>query len=465
MTASTLSAPFSRPPLTGAVAIRLGAIAITAALGLFSAGSTSAATSGTEVLPIEIQVDLLIDELSMKRESNDATGVIEVINKVRALEAPFPDFLYWVEAQALHDTGQLLQARDRILAYLKLAGRDGRFYRQASELLVTIAPEVETLERQAVEERRLRERAIAEAEAKARLLRTQNAQRMLDQLGYPVPITGNLDKETIEAVAVFQVRRDLTINGKITDEVLDTLFASVPDSHACDQLAHYSRDASDWNTVSLSAINANLAISECNDALRSYPDVVRFNIQYGRALAAAGRAPEALLAVEALAASGYPAAEFLIGELHSSGALTDNGRPDDEAALEQYVSAAMRGYARAQHHLGLVFESGNRAATRSTTEAFNWYGKAAEQGYGPALLKVAAAYESGRGVKRDYAKAMQWYERAAAANIASAQYALGNLFERGRGTKRDKVAALKWYRDAAANGHADAKLKVQRLDR
>jgi hypothetical protein len=46
-------------------------------------------------------------------------------------------------------------------------------------------------------------------------------------------------------------------------------------------------------------------------------------------------------------------------------------------------------------------------------------------------------YENGWGVKRDYARARTWYEKAVAQGNAVAQTNLGMMYESGNGVKQD----------------------------
>jgi TPR repeat protein len=433
-----------------------------ATTNILTAPAFAATVVVTESLPLEVQIDLLIEELSKRRELDDHLGVIDVIGRIRALNAPFPDFLYWVEAQALNGNGQILEARDRLLAYLSKTGRDGRFYRQASELLVAISAEADRLERRLEEQRKQREIELAIAEKKAMLLRTQDAQRYLDQLGFPLVVTGELNQQTREAVAVYQIRRGLKVNAEITDEVIDMLRSEVPDQHLCDELAHYSLGPTDWEIVEIEDMDATQALTECNQALRLYPEVIRFQIQYARALAAADRGDEAILTVGPVVRKGYPAAEYEMGQLYLKGQLSDTGKPDYRTALRMFNYAAEKDYAAALFQLGMLYEKGS-GVQRDSVSAIQWYLKAAELGFAPAQVATARLYLTGRGVKKNYEKAIKWYTRAAEAGYAEGQYRLGELYERGSGVKRNKQTALSWYTKASAQGHREAKAKVKRL--
>jgi TPR repeat protein len=69
---------------------------------------------------------------------------------------------------------------------------------------------------------------------------------------------------------------------------------------------------------------------------------------------------------------------------------------------------------------------------------------------------VQTAYESGRGVHRDYKQAHTWYRKAADQNLSGAEKEVGYFYQSGLGVKRDYAQALTWYRRAAGHGNSDA---------
>ncbi len=93
-----------------------------------------------------------------------------------------------------------------------------------------------------------------------------------------------------------------------------------------------------------------------------------------------------------------------------------NERADYAAALEAWRAAADQGDARAQNHLGLM-------------------------------------YQTGRGVPQDYGAAARWFQRAAELGDVEAQNSLGNFYATGRGVPQDDVLALMWLSLASALGH------------
>jgi TPR repeat protein len=406
----------------------------------------------SEALPVDVQLDLLMSELAALAAADDHAGVVALIPEIRALDVDLPEALYFVEARSLYQTGDALAARDRLLVYLSSAGRDGRYYDQATELLLEVkeAAEIEERERRVNAERRQRE--LAEAARKARVLHIREAQRKLHALGFWLgPETGELDMASREAIAIFQVRRSLTVSGDVDDELISQLRAEAPDKHECDTV---TSNPSSWlePETPLRQIDPDVALAACADALRRYPDVVRFQIQEAMAMMAADRNEDALLNLQNGADLNYPRALYWVGRMHEDGRLSEKGKPDYVAAAGWYRRAAARQYPEAERRLGMFYQGGD-GVTRSDSTALDWYLKAAEQGYAPAQLAVGKMLEAGKGAKRDYAKALDWYTAASESKNAEATYLVGRMFERGRGVKRDKAKAKEWYTKAAGLGY------------
>ena len=88
--------------------------------------------------------------------------------------------------------------------------------------------------------------------------------------------------------------------------------------------------------------------------------------------------------------------------------------------------------------------------------AYNWYLKAAEQGYVLAQYKVGEMHTYTKytqdGVEHSYSKAFYWYYKAAAQGSARAQHQLGLMHQQGMGTEIDWATAKKWYGKACSSG-------------
>jgi len=79
-----------------------------------------------------------------------------------------------------------------------------------------------------------------------------------------------------------------------------------------------------------------------------------------------------------------------------------------ERAVSIWRTLAENGDAQAQFNLGLMYHSG-LGMRQSEEEAVRWYHKAAEGGYPPARVYLAAGYEEGWfGLPRDRQKAYYW---------------------------------------------------------
>ncbi len=261
----------------------------------------------------------------------------------------------------------------------------------------------------------------------------------------------------------------------------------------CDRLAAHPYDPDKvglgvkWNNLV-----AGTAIRACEQALKQYPDEMRFVYQLGRSNnkdgnynrtltylreAAAGNYVTAFSAIgvmydngegvaendaEAIrwyrkgAEQGYARAQYLLGTMYENGeGVTEN----DTEATGWYRKAAEQGYARAQHYLGTMYDFG-KGVTENDTEAVRWYRKAAEQGYARAQYNLGVMYYNGKGVAENDTEAIRWYRKAAEQGYARAQYNLGTMYENGEGVAENNTEALRWYRKAAEQGQASAQYNI-----
>ncbi|MGB7316339.1 MAG: tetratricopeptide repeat protein [Planktotalea sp.] len=90
--------------------------------------------------------------------------------------------------------------------------------------------------------------------------------------------------------------------------------------------------------------------------------------------------------------------------------------------------------------------------------------EAAEAGNGMALNILGAAYDDGRGVKKDAVKAVEYFERAANAGEVRARFNLGSLYAFGSGDiPEDRKRATTEFRLAVAAGYAPAMTALGQL--
>ena len=93
----------------------------------------------------------------------------------------------------------------------------------------------------------------------------------------------------------------------------------------------------------------------------------------------------------------------------------------------ELLERAERGDVEAQFALGELRWDGTEDLAKDRAEAFQWYRKAAEQGYAEAQNNLGLAYFYGEGVTKDYAEAVKWLRKAVEQGYADAIEALKKL--------------------------------------
>ena len=124
-------------------------------------------------------------------------------------------------------------------------------------------------------------------------------------------------------------------------------------------------------------------------------------------------------------------------------------------AVEWFKKAAQADYAPAMSILGVFYAAGG-GVEQSYDEAARWYRKSAERGYAVGMYNLAVRYTDGQGVERDFVQAVHWFEKAAAKGHIGAMEGLAYIYLRGEGVGRDYAKAVRWFEKAAAHGRADA---------
>ncbi len=245
--------------------------------------------------------------------------------------------------------------------------------------------------------------------------------------------------------------------------------------------------------------SAERAVPACTAATKQFPSTVRYRAQLARALAYTGNFERARSEARAAAAAGSTPAMIYMGVMSQRGL---GSTPDEADARAWYTKAAdagdprgarligrqvvtsapsiaeqaERGDARAQHNLASRLER-----EKKYDEAFQWYERAARQGFEASAMNLAQMYEKGIGVKEDRAEAQKRYRALAAQGNGEARYRfarlaaaagqydeavkafersvreddyramldLGELYEQGHGVKKDVKRALALYERAA----------------
>lgn len=158
------------------------------------------------------------------------------------------------------------------------------------------------------------------------------------------------------------------------------------------------------------------------------------------------------MALRSAAASGNPAAEFLVGVKYTEG----KGVPADlSKAAVWYQKAANKGLPPAQYRLASLYEKG-RGVEKDVAKAKAWYSLAAQAGNAKAMHNLAVLYAEGGGEEPDYGKAAMWFEAAANYGVKDSLFNLGILYAGGIGVDKDLIASYKWFAIAADKGDPEA---------
>ena len=134
---------------------------------------------------------------------------------------------------------------------------------------------------------------------------------------------------------------------------------------------------------------------------------------------------------------------------------------DSTKAFENCEKAAELGSATSLNMLGFKFYSKGLVVEQNLTKATDYYEKAANKGYEPAMVNLSNSYLNGEGVFKDPRKAFFWCEKAADLGFSIALNNLGYDFYRtGLVVPKDGYKAFELYTKAATNGNAPAMVNL-----
>lgn len=127
------------------------------------------------------------------------------------------------------------------------------------------------------------------------------------------------------------------------------------------------------------------------------------------------------------------------------------------ARIELWEAASNAGIPEASWLVGCCFENGMGVRAADLQKAFQYYLRAAEANYGPAVNDVGLCYFKGRGTTKDLRKAVSYFRRAAELGRASAWYNLGACHLEGLGgLSKNRDEAIRCYRKARELGYQPA---------
>ena len=126
-----------------------------------------------------------------------------------------------------------------------------------------------------------------------------------------------------------------------------------------------------------------------------------------------------------------------------------------DVKASQLQAAAEKGYVPQEIELAAAYFAG-RGVPQDDKMAAYWYRKAAESGDPDSENEIGYFYEAGIGVSRDPARAFHWYQLAASSGLAVAKVNLGVLYVWGIGVEKNPELAAKLFREAASKGNGTA---------
>lgn len=138
-------------------------------------------------------------------------------------------------------------------------------------------------------------------------------------------------------------------------------------------------------------------------------------------------------------------------------AITQIGRNalqsgDSIEAYQWFMKAAEEGYAVAESNIGVCYYEGIGVDV-NLSEAFKWTMKAAKHGFRSAQHNVGLNYLLGQGIEKNPEEAYKWFSKAAKQDYAGSQVMVAFCRYNGVGTKENKEDVQKWVKKIAEESH------------
>lgn len=136
----------------------------------------------------------------------------------------------------------------------------------------------------------------------------------------------------------------------------------------------------------------------------------------------------------------------------------------DVAGVETLKQAAETGYTPAQLHLAALYHDGGEGVAVNLPESRAWVRRAADGDDARGMYNYGMYLYEGVGGPVNRSEALDWMQRAAERGLVDGQYNVARLYETGDdGIQPDLTEAYKWYLIAARAGDGDAQSAVERL--
>jgi S1-C subfamily serine protease len=137
-------------------------------------------------------------------------------------------------------------------------------------------------------------------------------------------------------------------------------------------------------------------------------------------------------------------------------------RGDFSTAHWQYRPLAEAGDPYAQSMLGYFYQFG-LGVPKDLDGAYLWYGRAADQGYEPAQIRLLSLTARGHRGAGNQSEAITQLRQIAKGGSLLAQLALGDLFYLGKGVPQNFSDAFNWYMLAARQGDPPSQAQIGRM--
>lgn len=136
-------------------------------------------------------------------------------------------------------------------------------------------------------------------------------------------------------------------------------------------------------------------------------------------------------------------------------------RANYQTALKVWLDGAMAGNPEAQNNVGEIYSKGLGTAP-DYGMAFQWFKKAADQGYGRARINLGFLYEQGLGVAQDQAAALNLYREASGLQD---ELLYASVVQVQISAKDEQITGLRQQVAAGAAESAGLRQQVQQLQR
>ena len=163
--------------------------------------------------------------------------------------------------------------------------------------------------------------------------------------------------------------------------------------------------------------------------------------------------------LKSVAEKGDPEAQHELGWRFVRG---NDVLKDYSEAVEWWQKAAAQKYIPAEYNLGIAYVKGE-GVTKDRQEGIKWVCMAADGGMAQAQEALGMIYCSfGKIPAQDYTKAFEWFKKAAQQGFISSQYYVALCYRDGKGTPTNTIEAFAWLQKAASNGVANAQVELGR---